>query len=124
MKRLKSILLTLGLVIGVSAVVVPMTPVAAINPFGTACSANGEATLCKSSGDSATSLVKNIINLLIYLIGIISVIMVVIGGLKYTTSQGDASGLSSAKNTILYAIVGLVIAVLSFSIVNFVIGKL
>lgn len=124
MKRFKALLISLGILVGVAAFVAPVPDATAISPFGTACSANGGATLCKSKGDQATTLIKNIINLLIYLIGIISVIMIVVGGLKYTTSQGDQSGLTSAKNTILYAIVGLVVAVLSFSIVNFVIGKL
>jgi len=65
-------------------------------------------------------LIRNIINILLYLIGAIAVIMIIIGGIRYTTSNGDASNTKSAKDTILYAVVGLVVAILAFAIVNFV----
>jgi hypothetical protein len=64
-----------------------------------------------------------ITNVLLFLIGAISVIMIVIGGLRYVISGGDASKVSGAKNTILYAIVGLIVALLAFAIINFVIGS-
>lgn len=93
----------------------------------------GSAKECVSSGvDSAggsgaptdvNGLIKTIVNLLLFVLGAISVIMIIIGGFKYTTSQGDSSSLSSAKNTILYAVVGLVVAIMAYSIVNFVIGQ-
>ena len=63
-----------------------------------------------------------IINLLLFIIGAIAVIMVIIGGLRYVLSGGDANAVTSAKNTILYAIVGLAIAILAYAIVNFVVG--
>lgn len=69
-------------------------------------------------------LIKNVINLLLFIVGVASVIMIIIGGLRYTTSGGDSSSVTAAKNTILYSIVGLVVASLSFAIVNFVVTKL
>lgn len=68
--------------------------------------------------------VKNIINAVLYVIGILAVVMVIIGGVQYTTSGGDQAAVTKAKNTILYGIIGLVIAILAYAIVNFVIGKL
>ena len=68
-------------------------------------------------------LIKTIVNVLLFILGAVAVIMIVIGGLKYTLSNGDSSAVTSAKNTILYAIVGLVIAMMAYAIVNFVIGK-
>ena len=50
-------------------------------------------------------------------------IMIVIGGIKYTTSNGDASAVSGAKNTILYAVIGLLVAISAYAIVNFVVAK-
>ncbi len=50
-------------------------------------------------------------------------IMIVIGGIKYTTSNGDSSSVTSAKNTILYAVVGLIVAMMAYAIVNYVVGK-
>ena len=68
--------------------------------------------------------VTNIINGVLYVIGILAVVMVIIGGVKYTTSGGDQAAVTSAKNTILYGIIGLVIAILAYAIVNFVISKI
>ncbi|MBR3594774.1 hypothetical protein IKL45_00845 [Candidatus Saccharibacteria bacterium] len=68
--------------------------------------------------------VKNIINAVLYVVGILAVVMVIIGGVQYTTSGGDSAAVTKAKNTILYGIVGLVIAILAYAIVNFVVGKL
>ncbi len=70
------------------------------------------------------SVFKKIVNILLFLIGAISVIMLIIGGIKYTISGGDSGQVTSAKNTILYAIVGLVVAFLAFAIVNYVLGSL
>jgi uncharacterized membrane protein YjgN (DUF898 family) len=75
------------------------------------------------SGDNAIDLgdrIKTIVNMILYILGAIAVIMIVIGGVRYTTSGGDAGGVSGAKNTIIYAVVGLVIAILAYAIVNFV----
>jgi hypothetical protein len=65
-----------------------------------------------------------IVNILLFLIGAISVIMLIIGGIRYTISAGDSGNVTAAKNTILYAIIGLVVAFLAFAIVNWVLGAL
>ncbi len=56
--------------------------------------------------------------------GVVAVIFVIVGGIKYIFSGGDASAISSAKNTIIYALVGLVVAVLAREILTFVLGKI
>ena len=61
-----------------------------------------------------------IVNILLYIIGAIAVIMLIIGGIRYVTSGGNATAVTAAKNTILYAIVGIIIALLAYAIVNFV----
>ena len=70
------------------------------------------------------SIFTTIVNVLLFLIGAISVIMLIIGGLRYVISAGNSTQVTAAKNTILYAIVGLVIAFLAFAAVNFVINTL
>ena len=67
---------------------------------------------------------KKITNTILYIVGIIAVVMLVIGGIKYVISGGDAKKVTDAKNTVLYAIIGLVVAFLAFAIVNFVISAL
>ena len=61
-----------------------------------------------------------ITNTVLYIVGIISVIMLIYGGLRYVISGGDSKKVTDAKNTILYAIIGLIITILSYAIVNFV----
>lgn len=60
----------------------------------------------------------------LYAIGAISVIMLIWGGLRYITSGGDNKKITDAKNTILYAIIGLIIAVLAYAIIQFVLESL
>ena len=74
---------------------------------------------CDSSGNAFESF-QNIIYVIIGVAGVIAVIMIVIGGINYTTSAGDSAKAKKAKDTILYGVIGLVIALLAFAIVNFV----
>lgn len=69
------------------------------------------------------SQISSITNLMITVIGIISVIMLIIGGFRYVLSGGDQKGTTAAKDTILYSIIGVVVALLAYSIMNFVIGQ-
>lgn len=70
------------------------------------------------------AVLSNITNIILFAVGIVSVVMLVWGGIRYITSGGDSKKVTDAKNTILYAVVGLIIALLSYSIVNFVISVL
>lgn len=67
---------------------------------------------------------KTIVNIFLFIIGAIAVIMLIYGGIRYTISGGDSKNVTAAKDTILYAIVGIVVAILAYAIVNFVIGGL
>ena len=73
-------------------------------------------------GDSGVF--KTVVNILLFIIGLISVIMLIWGGIRYTTSGGNANSVTAAKNTIMYAIIGLVIAIFAYAIVNWVVGEL
>ncbi len=74
----------------------------------------------KDDGNDLMDKSNTIINVIVGLVGIISVAVIVIGGISFATSQGDTAKTTKAKNTILYGIVGLVVALLAFAIVNFV----
>ncbi len=62
----------------------------------------------------------SIINTALGVITVVAVIFIIIGGVQYITSSGDTSKAMKAKNTIMYAVIGLVVALLAFAIVNFV----
>ena len=66
----------------------------------------------------------NIINAVIGVLGLVCVVIIIIGGVNYMTSSGDTGKVKKAKDTILYGIIGLVICVLAFAIVNFVISNI
>jgi type IV secretory pathway VirB2 component (pilin) len=75
-------------------------------------------------GSSVTGTIKNITNLLLFVLGAIAVVMVIVGGIRYATSAGDATAVKGAKDTIMYSIIGLVVAFAAYAIVNFVTSKL
>ncbi len=83
-------------------------------------------TEIKPVGDQSTDVdltgnITNILNAVIGAIGILAVVIIIIGGVSYMTSSGDAQKVKKAKDTILYGVIGLVIVALAFAIVNFVI---
>ncbi len=88
---------------------------------------SGEDQACLDDDTGAASEVDGIITTVIdifsLVVGIVSVIMIIYGGFRYITSGGESGGITTAKNTILYAIVGLVIVALAQLIVRFVLGK-
>lgn len=127
MKRIKQTLIALALMAGLVGFVTPVAEVSAAACTGSAitCAKQGY----KDSGGSSNSgnlggFIHKIVNILLYILGSVAVIVIVIGGIRYTISSGDQSQMTSAKNTILYAVVGLVIAVLAYAIVNFVLTSL
>ena len=76
------------------------------------------------SGSSLTGTIVNIINAVVGVLALVCVIVIIIGGVNYMTSSGDAGKVKKAKDTILYGVIGLVVCVLAFAIVNFVITNI
>ena len=92
--------------------------------------ANSAADLIKQGADStgqqdtrsAGDIAKDVVNIMFFIIGVMAVIMIIWGGIRYVLSAGNSAALTSAKNTIIYSIIGLIIAILAYAIVNFVIN--
>ena len=116
-------MLTLGLSLPVSAAVTC--------PAGTLRGDSGGSadTLAQCSipededGGDLMSRVQVMLNVALSILGIVTVIMIIVGAVQYTTSQGDPAKATKARNTILYGVIGLIIALLAFAIVNFVLVK-
>lgn len=87
-----------------------------------ACNGSASKVCADADGTQATTIVKRLINVFLFIIGILSVIMIIHSGFKYTTSRGDAEGVKSAKNTLMYAVTGLIVAMMAYAIVKFVVG--
>ena len=76
------------------------------------------------NGPGINQLLGNVINILLYIAGIASVITIIVGGIMYIVSGGNENRTRTAKDAILYAVIGLVISLLAFAIVNFVLKQL
>ena len=77
-----------------------------------------------SGSPSVDSIVATVVNILSIVVGIIAVIMIIIGGIRFVLSGGDSNATTSARNTVLYALVGLVVAALAQVLARFVLNKL
>ena len=91
---------------------------------GTAASRTEEMPESLFGEDGSEGIFKKVVNIMLFVIGAVAVIMLIYGGVKYVTSGGAQDKVAEAKNTILYAIVGIVVALLAFAVVNFVVTGL
>ena len=113
------------LALGMSAAIPSAQFVSAADDLNITSGANAAKTNDQAStlfGDNGVF--KTITNAALFLIGAISVLMLIYGGIRYTISGGDSSAVTAAKNTIMYAIIGIIVALLAYAIVNFVLSSL
>jgi type IV secretory pathway VirB2 component (pilin) len=94
-----------------------------------ACKANPKAATCKdledpNPGGRISNTFQSIVNILLAIAGIIAIIVIITSGIKFASSRGDSSATTKARQTLTFAVVGLVITLLAFAIVNFVIGQI
>lgn len=68
--------------------------------------------------------INTIVNVALGVIGVVAVVMIIVGGIQYTTSSGDAGKVKKARDTIMYGVIGLVVALLAFAIVNFILSDI
>lgn len=88
------------------------------------CEAVGSGTDCTDNGGgNLTNILSMIINILSVMVGITAVIMIIVAGFKYITSGGDTSKVTSAKNALIYAIIGLIIVGFAQFMVHFVLKQ-
>lgn len=88
------------------------------------CEAIGSDKDCaKTEGTDINSTIATVLNLFSTLIGVVAVLMIMYAGFKYTTAAGDSSKIASAKNTLIYAVIGLIVAALAKVIVRFTIHQ-
>jgi hypothetical protein cdiviTM7_00627 len=117
-------ILTAGmLMVGLLGVLTPA--VSAANGINI-CSGNENSIYCKNKNTGETQvngIIKTIVEVLLTAVGAISIIMIVIGGIMFALSSGDAQKAAKARNTVLYAVVGLAVSLFASAIVNFVFNR-
>ena len=120
-------------IVGLMSFIVPLFVVsssfAAVNLLEKSCVGQPRTGVCADADTAggrtnATSMIKNVINALIYLIAAIAVIMIAYSGFRYTTSAGDSNAVQNAKSVIIYSVVGLVVALAGYAVVNFVLDAI
>ncbi len=124
MKQIKYVILILGLTLGFGLVAVPAYA-NTYDPLEDVCAKSKDNPICKGRSDSDnkfSNIVGQIVNALLYVLGAVSVIVIIIAGILFATSSGDPALITKSKNALLYAVVGLVVAIMAYAIVNYVIG--
>lgn len=124
MKRIKIIVASLIVAIFGVVALAPVASVSALDPLGDVCANSTDSAICDSKPDNASKLINDLINILLFIVGALAVIMIIVSGILYVTSSGDAGKVARAKNTLMYSIVGLVVAFIAFAIVNWVLARL
>lgn len=122
---MKKILITFGLIITIVG-----SFITAAGIYENKAYADSAADLIKQGADStgqqdsrsAGDIAKDVVNIMFFIVGVMAVIMIIWGGIRYVLSAGNSAALTSAKNTIMYAVIGLIVAILAYTIVNFVIN--
>lgn len=127
-----TLLLVPALALGISFVV-PSSAHAATATCDTSTLSLSSGANCAQGNDQPTTLFGDgadegiftkIVNIMLFIVGAVAVIMLIVGGIRYVTSGGAQDKVTAAKNTIMYAIVGIVVAILAFAVVNFVVAGL
>lgn len=134
MKKLKAILVSLpvtSLVFGgvlLATVATTILQSQSVFAQGVGGGISGGASTAKGNNqpdnlEGQEGIFKKVTDVLLFLAGAVAVIVLIIGGIRYVISSGDSGQVQSAKNTILYAVVGLVVVIMAYAIVNFVINQ-
>lgn len=128
---MKKTLLTFGAVVLTQIIIFPSFAYAQASAFDELCTGPGStSSVCQNTKTTENPLlgekgvITGAVQIMIIFAGVASVIMIMVGGFKYITSNGDPSKVSSAKDTILYSVIGLVITIMAQAIVSFVINRL
>ncbi|MBR0480307.1 hypothetical protein IJJ46_00555 [Candidatus Saccharibacteria bacterium] len=126
MKTLDKLKVSVGAfatVAGGALMAMPASAASMVNPTSRWVNSGTQSSVTGSSSGLMDTL-NIILNVALGLIGFVAVVMIIVGGLQYTTSSGDTGKVTKAKNTIMYGVIGLVVALLAFAIVNFVLSNI
>jgi len=118
MKKVLASLATVAMVLSGAMAVAPVYATGGVD--------NANSYISDANDGNSTDLmgtIKVIVNVVLGIVGLIAVVVIIVGGINFTTSQGDAGKVKKARDTILYGIIGLVVALLAFAIVNFVMSN-
>lgn len=131
MKIIKKLLTIFAvMVLGGAFALAPAGVAQALDPLESMCGTlanpdpnTKDTEICKNRSETGSSLIKDVINTLLFVVGALSVVMIIVSGILYVTSTGDSGRVSKAKNTLTYSVVGLIVAFLAYAIINWVVKE-
>lgn len=119
MKNIKKIIIALVLLAGFGSLAVPTT-VGADNPV---CPPGSDAWFCTDNRPIG-GVIETIVGTLLFFVGVTAVIVIIIAGIRMVTSSGNADSVAKARNSIIWAVVGIVVASASYAIMHFVVQRI
>ena len=120
MNRLKQSLVAVIIIIGGVLLTPPSALAQAVDVCGVE---NADTAYCKNQDNDVSSIIRAVVNLLLMAVAIISVIVIIVGGIFFALANGDSAKVAKARNTVLYAVIGLVVSLFSYAIVQFVFNR-
>lgn len=128
--RLATIIVILALAVGIAPIAITNPALADNSTQGTQSqicagigATGGDCGDTSGSTKTVNGLITTIVNIFSVVVGIVAVIMIIVAGFRFITSAGDSNGVAAARNTLMYALIGLIVVVLAQVIVHFVLGK-
>lgn len=125
MKRIRVLLAAIAVMAFGAFALAPAATVGALDPadpLGEVCSGTTDSQVCDSRTDeNANDLIGTLVNTLLFVVGALATVMIIVGGIFYIMSNGDAGKVAKAKNTVLYSVIGLVVAFVAYAIINWVV---
>jgi O-antigen/teichoic acid export membrane protein len=122
MKRSKLVVMICALALVVGVLVLPVLPVGAVDVISDTCVQSPDSAICKGKDEKVQPVLKTVVDTLLFVVGIIAIVMIIVGAIRYTLSAGEAKKIEDAKNTILYAVIGLVVAFSAYAMISWVSG--
>lgn len=124
LKRFKLAALALTAMLGVGVLALVPTAVYAASSAASEVQAGCAATGgdCSQGTGGITGIVGTVVKTMLFFVGVLAVIMIIFSGIRYITAHGDQAQVKAATNTLIYSVVGLVVAILAYAIVSFVVG--
>lgn len=123
MHKLKQTSVRLSAFFAAAGLTVAMVPARALAACGDPNQGLPGGVACAPKSISLSQAISQTVNLLLFIVGVASVIVLIVGGLRYVLSGGDPKNTAAAKDTILYAVIGIVVALLSWAIVSFILNQ-
>lgn len=121
-KKIVQFIAGAALIFGIALIPIVPESANAIDVIGDVCEGASDSAVCDNSTEGVDNFLGVLVNTLLFIVGLLAVIVIIVSGIRYVTSAGNATAVANAKNMLVAAIIGLVIAFLAYAIVNWVLG--